>query len=145
VPAPKLLLFEEFEINIWHALAPGFQKAGFQTHLVSSVDGCVRGVRTVPPDVVLMITNNIHEECAFAVAVAIRALHPKCSFVFVAGNPEDGRGSFLAAGYKFNVHSIPAPMRDLIAASSQAIDSPMKTFVAPKAADSSCHCDQIFY
>jgi hypothetical protein len=50
-----------------------------------------------------MITNNVREECAFDAAEAIRFVHPKCGFVFLAGNETDGRERFLAAGYLFHV------------------------------------------
>jgi DNA-binding response OmpR family regulator len=128
----KLLLFECFEENICDSLAGFFQKAGFQTQLVSSVGACMGAVRTSPPDVVLMITNNIREECAFALAEAIRAVQPKCGFVFfLAGDEEDGRESFLAAGYKFNIRAIPTSARALIVAALEALDSPVETFVTP--------------
>jgi DNA-binding NtrC family response regulator len=127
----KLLLFECFEENICDSLAGFFQKAGFQTQLVSSVDACMEAVRTLPPDAVLMITNNIREKRAFVLAEAIRTVQPKCGFVFLAGNEEDGRESFLAAGYKFNVRPIPTSAGDLIAATLEAMDSPMETFVTP--------------
>jgi hypothetical protein len=80
-----------------------------------------------------MITNNIHEKCAFDVAEAIRSAHPKCGFVFLAGSETDGRESFLAAGYVFHVREIPLPLPELMAAINEAIDSPMGTFVVPKA------------
>jgi DNA-binding NtrC family response regulator len=129
----RLLLFECCDFNICEFLAPMFQKAGFQVHLVSSVAACMEAVRTAPPDVVLMITNNIRGKRAFEVAEAIRAVRPKCGFVFLAGSEEDGRECFLAAEYKFNVRAIPMSARELIAAASEAMDSPMETFVTPQA------------
>ena len=84
-----------------------FQKAGFDTRLVSSVDACMEAVSTAAPDAGLMITNNIRGKRAFAVAEAIRAVHPQCGFVFLAGNETDRREDFLAAGYRFTVRAIP--------------------------------------
>jgi DNA-binding response OmpR family regulator len=131
MPPHNLLLFEDFEDNICAALAPGFQKAGFQTHLVTSVEDCFKFVRIESPEVVLMITNNIRGTSPFAVADTIRDLHPKCGFLFLAGSEEDGRERFFAAGYKFQVRSIPMSGRELIAAISAAIASPLETFVTP--------------
>lgn len=128
----RLLLFECFDFNICEFLAPIFQKAGFQTHVVSSGAACMEAVRTAPPDVVLMITNNIRDKRAFAVAEAIRAVHPKCGFVFLAGNETDRREDFLAAGYKFNVLAIPMSARELVAAAYEAIESPLETFLIPE-------------
>ena len=45
----------------------------------------------------------------------------------------DRRESFLAAGYMFHVREIPLPMSELMSAISEAMDSPMGTFVIPKA------------
>ena len=130
--ARQLLLFENHEHNICVFLAKAAQNAGFQTQEVSTVDACLEVVGTSPPDAVLMITNNIREECAFDVAEAIRSAHPKCGFVFLAGNETDGRESFLAAGYMFRVREIPLPLPELMAAITEAMDSPMETFVIPK-------------
>lgn len=47
----KLLLFESYEKNICDFLAGMFQKAGFQTQVVSSVDACMEAVRTASPDI----------------------------------------------------------------------------------------------
>jgi len=135
----KVLLFEGFKNNILDNLAPGFRNAGFETHLVYSVDECLQSVRTVKPDVVLMITNNIQEKRAFAAAEAIRSLHPTCGFVFLAGSEEDGREGFLAAGYKFKVHETPITYKELMALTSEAMESPLATFVAPGAAKASSH------
>ena len=63
----------------------------------------------------------------------IRSAHPKCGFVFLAGSDTDGRESFLAAGYMFHIREIPLPMSELMAAITEAMDSPMETFVIPKA------------
>jgi DNA-binding NtrC family response regulator len=129
----QLLLFENHEHNICALLAKAARKAGFQAQEVNTVDACLEAVRSSPPDAVLMITNNIHEKCAFDVAEAIRSAHPKCGFVFLAGSETDGRESFLAAGYVFHVREIPLPLPELMAAINEAIDSPMGTFVVPKA------------
>jgi hypothetical protein len=134
--ARKLLLFENFENNICTPLAEAL-KARFQTQEVNTVDACLQAVRTAPPDAVLMITNNIRERCAFDVAEAIRSAHPQCGFVFLAGSETDGRESFLAAGYMFHVREIPLPMSELMAAITEAMDSPMETFVIPKTQPSS--------
>jgi DNA-binding NtrC family response regulator len=131
--ARQLLLFENHEDNICTLLAKSARKVGFQAQEVNTVDLCLEAVRTSPPDAVLMITNNIREKCAFDVAVAIRSAHPKCGFVFLAGNETGGRESFLAAGYVFHVREIPLPLAELMAAISQAMDSPMGTFVVPNA------------
>jgi len=131
--ARQLLLFENHEHNICALLAKAARNAGFQTQEVNTLDLCLEAVRTSPPDGVLMITNNIREKCAFEVAEAIRSAHPKCGFVFLSGSYMDGRESFLAAGYMFRVREIPLPMPDLMAAISEAMDSPMGTFVVPKA------------
>jgi len=129
----QLLLFENHENNICSVLTKAFQKAGFQTQEVNTIDACLEAVRTSPPDAVLMITNNIREKCAFDVAEAIRFAHPKCGFVFLAGDETDGRESFLAAGYMFHVRDLPPPWSELMGAISEAMDSPMGTFVIPKA------------
>ena len=128
----KLLLFESLKDNICEALAPTFQRAGFQCQVVTTVCACMEVVRRWTPDAVLMVTNNMWEEPAFEVARAIRAIHPECGFVFIAGSEEEGRQDFLSAGYKFNVHSIPMPIRELIALTTQAIDSPLESFVIPQ-------------
>jgi hypothetical protein len=94
----------------------------------------LEAVRTDPPNAVFMITNNIREHGAFEMAKAIRAQHRKCGFVFVAGSDTDGRERFLAAGYRFCVHVLPAPMKQLATLISEAINSPMETFVIPKSA-----------
>jgi CheY-like chemotaxis protein len=130
--ARQLLLFENFENNICAPLAQAL-RAGFQTQEVNTVDHCLEAVRRSPPDAVLMITNNIREKCAFEVAEAIRSAHPQCGFVFLAGSEMDRRESFLAAGYMFHVREIPLPMSELMSAISEAMDSPMGTFVIPKA------------
>jgi DNA-binding NtrC family response regulator len=130
--ARQLLLFENVENNICALLAEVAQKAGFQTQEVHTVDACLEAVRSSPPDAVLMITNNIREKCAFDVAEAIRSAHPKCGFIF-SGNETDGREGFLSAGYMFHVLEIPLPLSELMSAISKAIDSPMETFVIPKA------------
>src|SRR6266700_6280583 len=127
--ALQLLLFENVEKNICAILAEADQKAGFQTQEVNTVDACLEAVRTSPPDAVLMITNNIREECAFDVAEAIRSAHPQCGFVFLAGSETDRRESFLSAGYMFHVREIPLPMSELMGAISDAMESPMRTFV----------------
>jgi DNA-binding response OmpR family regulator len=129
--ARQLLLFENVEDNICAFLAEAAQKAGFQTQEVSTFDACLEAVRTSPPDAVLMITNNIQEKSAFDVAEAIRSAHPKCGFVFLAGNKIDGRESFLSGGYMFHVRELPLPLPELMAAISEAMDSPMGTFVIP--------------
>jgi DNA-binding NtrC family response regulator len=128
----KLLLFESLKDNICEALGPMFQKAGFQTQVVTTVRACMEVVRQWSPNVVLMITNNMWEEPAFEVASAIRVVHPKCGFVFMAGSEEESRQRFISAGYKFDVHWIPMPIRELIALTSQAMDSPLDTFAIPK-------------
>lgn len=112
--ARQLLLFENCENNICALLAKAAHTAGFQTREVNAVDPCLEAVRTAPPDVVLMITNNIREKCVFDVAEAIRSAHPQCGFVFLAGSETDGRESFLAAGYMFHVRAIPLPLPELI-------------------------------
>lgn len=131
--ARRLLLFENYEHNICAMVAEAARRTGFQTQEVSTVDTCLEAVRTLPPDAVLMVTNNIREECAFDVAEAIRSAHPTCAFVFLAGNETDGRESFLAAGYRFHVCAIPLPWSELMAAIIEAMDSPIETFVSPKA------------
>jgi len=131
--ARQLLLFENHEDNICAFLAKAARKVGFQAQEVNTVEACLEAVRKSPPDAVLMITNNIREKCAFDVAEAIRSAHPKCGFVFLGGNETDGRESFLAAGYMFHVREIPLPFSELMAAITEAMDSPMETFVIPKA------------
>jgi hypothetical protein len=91
----------------------------------------MEAVRTSPPDAVLMITNNVREGCVFDVAEAIRSAHPKCGFVFLAGSEADGRERFLAAGYTFHIRKIPLPFPELMAVITEAMDSPMETFVIP--------------
>ena len=135
--ARQLLLFENYKQNICAPLAQAARKTGFQTQEVHTVDACLEAVRSLPPDAVLMITNNIREKCAFDVAEAIRSAHPHCGFVFLAGSEMDGRESFLAAGYIFHVREIPVPMSELMAVISEAMDSPMGTFVIPKSRGSS--------
>jgi len=127
----QLLLFENHEHNVCAVVAKAARKMGFQTQEASTVNRCLEAVRTLPPDAVLMITNNIRDKCAFDVAEAIRSAHPTCGFVFLAGNETDGRESFLAAGYMFHVRAIPLPMSELMAAITEAMDSPMETFVSP--------------
>ena len=131
--ARQLLLFENHEHNVCAVVAKAARKMGFQTQEASTVNRCLEAVRTLPADAVLMITNNIRDKCAFDVAEAIRSAHPTCGFVFLAGNETDGRESFLAAGYMFHVRAIPLPMSELMAAITEAMDSPMETFVSPKA------------
>jgi len=131
--AKQLLLFENHEHNVCAIVAKAARRMGFQTQEASTVDTCLAAVRTLRPDAVLMITNNIREKCAFDVAKAIRSAHPTCGFVFLAGNETDGRESFLAAGYMFHVRAIPLPMSELMAEITEAMDSPMETFVSPKA------------
>jgi len=131
--AKRLLLFENYKDNICAVLAKAAQEAGFQTHEVNTADLCLKAVRTLPPDAVLMITNNIRDMCAFDVAEAIRSAHPKCGFVFLAGCETDGRERFLAAGYMFHVREMPLPWSELMAAISEAMDCPMRTFVTPGA------------
>ena len=131
--ARQLLLFENHEHNVCAVVAKAARKMGFQTQEASTVNRCLEAVRTLPPDAVLMITNNIRDKCAFDVAEAIRSAHPTCGFVFLAGNETDGRESFLAAGYMFHVREIPLPFSELMAAITEAMDSPMETFVIPKA------------
>ena len=128
----KLLLFESLKKNLCEALDPIFQKAGIPTQVVATVHACMEVVRGWSPDAVLIITNNMWEEPAFEVAKAIRAIHPQCGFIFIAGSEEEGRQKFLSAGYKFNVHWIPMPIRELIALTTQAMDSPLETFVIPQ-------------
>lgn len=129
--ARQLLLFENHEHNVCAIVAKAARRMGFQTQEVSTVDRCLEAVRSLPPDAVLMITNNIREKCAFDVAEAIRSAHPTCGFVFLAGNEIDGRESFLAAGYRFHVHAIPLALSELMAAIAGAMDSPIETFVSP--------------
>jgi DNA-binding response OmpR family regulator len=129
--AMQLLLFEEHEHNICAFLAEAARKVGFQTQEVSTVNACLEALRTLPPDAVLMITNNILERCAFDLAEAIRSTHPNCGFIFLAGSETDGREGFLAAGYLFHVHEIPLPFSELMAAIREAMNSPMATFVIP--------------
>ncbi len=129
----QLLLFENHEDNICALLAKAARIAGFQAQEANTVDTCLEAIRKSPPDAVLMITNNIREKCAFDVAEAIRSANPKCGFVFLAGNEMDGRESFLAAGYMFHVREIPLPLSELMGAISEAMDSPMGTFIIPKA------------
>jgi len=131
--ARHLLLFEDFGNNICAALAKSAQKMGFQSQEVNTAETCLEAVGAVPPDAVLMITNNIQRTCAFDVAEAIRARHPRCGFVFLAGHEMDGRASFLAAGYKFHVRDIPVRMSEVMAAITAGMDSPIETFVIPKA------------
>jgi DNA-binding NtrC family response regulator len=126
-------MFENHKNNICACLAKAIEAAGFRTQEVSTVDACLEAVRTSPPDAVLMITNNIREKCAFDVAEAIRSTHPKCGFVFLAGNETAGREGFLAAGYMFHVREIPLPLSELMALITKAMDSPMETFVIPNA------------
>ena len=130
--ARQLLLFEDFENNLCAALAEAL-KARFQTQEVNTVDLCLEAIRTSPPDAVLMITNNIRERSAFDVAEAIRSMHPKCGFVFLAGSETDERKRFLIAGYKFQIREMPLPMSELKTAISEAMDFPMETFVIPEA------------
>jgi DNA-binding NtrC family response regulator len=130
--ARQLLLFENHEHNICAFLAEAAREAGFQTQEVSTVDACLKAIRSSTPGAVLMITNNILERCAFGVAEAIRSVHPKCGFVFLTGDLWDGRESYLAAGYMFHVREIPLPLSELMAAITEAMDSPMETFVIPK-------------
>jgi DNA-binding NtrC family response regulator len=131
--ARQLLLFENHEDNICAFLAKATQKVGFQAQEVNTVEACLQALRTSAPDAVLMVTNNIREQCAFDVAEAIRSAHPKCGFVFLAGSETDGRENFLAAGYMFHVREIPLPWSELMTAITEAMDSPMETFVIPKA------------
>ena len=128
----QLLLFEDCKSNICTALAEAL-KARFQTREANTVDRCLEAVRTSPPDAVLMITNNIREKSAFDVAEAIRSMHPKCGFVFLAGSEVDERERFLIAGYKFQIREMPLPMSELKTAISEAMDFPMETFVIPEA------------
>ena len=129
--ARQLLLFENHVHNVCAIVANAARRMGFQTQEVSTVDRCLEAVGTLRPDAVLMITNNIRERCAFEVAEAIRSTHPTCGFVFLAGNESDGRESFLAAGYMFHVRAIPLPLSELMDAITEAMDSPMETFVRP--------------
>ena len=129
--ARQLLLFENHVHNVSAVVAKAARKKGFQTQEVSTVDRCLEAVRTLSPDAVLMVTNNVREKCAFDIAEAIRSAHPICGFVFLAGHETDGRESFLAAGYMFHVRAIPLPFSELIAAITEAMDSPMETFVRP--------------
>ena len=129
--ARKLLLFESWENGICTWLSSGFRNIGFQTRFVSTVDACLEAVRTEPPNAVLMLTNNVRDNRAFEVAEAIRSVHPRCGFVFLAGCNLDGRESFLAAGYKFRVHYTPPPKGKLVSMVHEAMDSPMETFVIP--------------
>jgi hypothetical protein len=129
--ARKLLLFESLENNICSWLSGGFRNLGFETRVVSTVDACLEAVRTSPPDAVLMLTNNVRDNRAFEVAEAIRSVHPRCGFVFLAGCDSDGREGFLAAGYRFRVHYTPPPKGELVRLVYEAMDSPMETFVIP--------------
>jgi DNA-binding NtrC family response regulator len=128
----KLMLFESFEHNICERLASMFESAGFRTQQVSTVRACLDAVQMWIPDAVLIITNNMTEEPAFEVAKAIRAIHPNCGFVFVAGGEEQGRQKFVSAGYKFRVQLIPMPFRELTGMIVDAMDSPLDTFVVPQ-------------
>lgn len=131
--ARRLLLFENVENNICAILAEAVQSGGFQTQEVNTVDACLEAVRRSPPDAVLMVTNNIQEKCAFDIAETIRSAHPRCGFIFLAGSQTDGREGFLAAGYMFHVRDMPLPISVLIDLISEAMDSPMETFVRPPA------------
>jgi DNA-binding NtrC family response regulator len=130
----RLLLVENYEDNVCQILAGVFQTSGFETELATTLAGCVDAVRTRSIDMVLMITNNIHNPDAFDVADAIRALHPNCGFVFLAGTEPDGREPFLTAGYQFRVYPIPLPTPELLTLVSQAMTDPAGTFVIPKPA-----------
>jgi hypothetical protein len=134
--ATRVILFESFEKNICAALDPHFQKSGFETQLETDVDVCLESVRKAPPEVVVMVTNNVTDQGAFRLAEAIRLVHPTCGFVFLSGNDVDGRESYLAAGYEFRVRDIPCPLAELMTATSEAADSPLNTFVVPAKTDS---------
>ena len=131
--ARQLLLFENHVHNVCAIVAKAARRMGFQTQEVSTVDRCLEAVRTLPPDAVLMVTNNIREKCAFDVAEAIRSRTQHAVSSSWQGNETDGRESFLAAGYMFHVRAIPLPLSELMAAITEAMDSPMETFVSPKA------------
>jgi hypothetical protein len=112
------------ESNILDVLAKYFEKAGFGTHLVTTVATCLDAVLASPPAVVVMLTNNILEKPAFEVAEAIRISHPRCGFVSLAGSDINRRERFLAEGYKFRIRFIPIPLPELLAAVSEALDKP---------------------
>ena len=130
--ARRLLLFENFEGNICQKLGGVFQTSGFETELATTSAGCMEAVRNRATDVVLMITNNIHNPPAFELAEAIRTLQPNCGFVFLAGSEQDGREPFLTAGYEFRVYPIPLPIPELVKLTSEAATHPANTFITPK-------------
>lgn len=130
--ARRLLLFENFANNICAPLTEAARSVGLIAQEVNTVDACLESVRISRPEAVLMIANNIREKCAFDVAESIRSVHPTCGFVFLSGSEMDGRGTFLSAGYKFQVREIPIRLSELMVIVSAAMDSPMETFVIPK-------------
>jgi DNA-binding NtrC family response regulator len=130
--AGRLLLLENDEDNICQMLAGVFQASGFETKLATTLAGCMEAVRARSTNVVLMITNNIHDPPAFEIAEAIRSLQPNCGFVFLAGSDKDGREPFLTASYEFHVYPCPIPIPELLTLVSKAMAEPDGTFVFPK-------------
>jgi hypothetical protein len=128
----RLVFFESVEDNICKNLADGFRSAGLETYLETSFEACLKRAREEPPDVVVMITNNTHEGPLgpYDLANEIRAVHASCGFVFLTGCDIPDDGKFLTAGYKFRIHGIPLPIRELMDLIVAACDSPLSTFVA---------------
>ena len=128
----RVLLVENDEDNICQVLARILQGSGHEADLATTLAGCMDAVRTRSTNVVLMITNNIHNPPAFEIAEAIRTLQPNCGFVFLAGSDQDGREPFLAMGYEFRLYPFPMPIPELLTLVSEAMADPADTFVIPR-------------
>lgn len=105
---------------------------GFEPREASAADDYLAAVRSSPPDPVLMLTNNIVKTSAYTIVEAIRAIHPRCGFVFLSGSSYRSGEEFLAAGYKFHLLPYPISFAELNAGIKQAMDSPLETFVIPE-------------